>query len=206
MIDDATIRQAAPLLAFIRQPESGGNYDIVWGGIKNRHRPPQPLTTMTIRQVLNWQDSIDRLYRSEAAGAYQILEDTLRGLYQTAGLTDRAIFDRDTQDRLATALLIRRGYLKFLRGDLSTEDFANNLAKEWASLPVVSGPKKGQSYYGGDGLNRAHVTVDAVLDAVRAAHPMFRRVSHPDPLEQAAPWYVEMLAMLADLFSKWGKK
>ena len=51
---------------------------------------------------------------------------------------------------------------------MSTEDFANNIAKEWASMPVVTGAAKGKSYYGGDGINKSLVSVDAFLDAVRS--------------------------------------
>ena len=56
------------------------------------------------------------------------------------------------QDRLATALLERRGYSKFLNGAISEARFMRNLSQEWASLPKDMG---GASYYAGDGLNRA---------------------------------------------------
>jgi len=157
-----------PLLDFIAKHESGGNYNIVWGGINRKHRPPKPLTNMTIGEVLGWQDSIDRLYQSEAAGKYQIMEDTLRTLYKEAGMTGNSLFDEKGQDQLATALLRRRGLDKYLSGHMSVEEFCNNLAKEWASLPVVSGPKKGKSYYAGDGLNKALIDVQPFIEAVKA--------------------------------------
>lgn len=159
------------LLAFIRKPESGGDYNIVYGGIRREDRPRRPLTLMTIGDVLAWQDSIDARYPSEAAGAYQIMEDTLRGLYAEAGLTLNDRFSEENQDRLAVQLLKRRGLTRYQRGEITTEDFANSLAKEWASLPVVSGPKKGRSYYAGDGLNKSHVSVDDFLRAVASARP-----------------------------------
>lgn len=163
-----------PLLDFIAKPESGGDYNIVWGGIAKKDRPPKPLTTMTISEVLAWQDSIDARYQSEAAGRYQIMEDTLRGpdqrraLWNEAGLTLSTVFSEGTQDKLATQLLKRRGLMEYLDGKIDAVQFANNLAKEWASLPVVSGPKKGRSHYAGDGLNKAHVSVDAFLAAVKS--------------------------------------
>ncbi len=108
-----TIEQCRPLLDFIKQPESRGDYDIVWLGIRKEHRPAamvrKRLTQMTIAEVLAWQDSIDRLYNSEAAGAYQILEDTLRDIYRRAGCSASDLFDEATQDKLAMALLERRG-------------------------------------------------------------------------------------------------
>lgn len=170
------------LLDFIAKPESGGNFNIVYGGIKKQHRPNVPLTEMTIGEVLSWQDSIDPLYRSEAAGAFQIMEDTLRTLHVEAGLPKSALFSEENQRKLATQLLKRRGLDKYLAGKMTPEAFANELAKEWASLPVVSGPKKGRSYYAGDGLNKSHVSVEAFLAAVRscleAAKPLTRPVEH----------------------------
>ena len=138
-----------PLLDFIGQPESRGNYDAVWGGIKMKDRPAKPITQMTIGQVLAWQDSIDAKYPSEAAGKYQIMEDTLRPLPSAAGLTVNDLFNKTNQDKLATVLLRRRGIGDFTAGKITAETFANNLAHEWASLPLVSGPKAGRSVYAG---------------------------------------------------------
>ena len=157
-----------PLLDFIAKPESGGDYNVVWGRIKPADRPKRPLVTMTIAEVLAWQESIDARYQSEAAGRYQIMEDTLRPLPPAAGLLPSDLFNEANQDALATVLLRRRGLDKFLAGKISAEEFANNLAREWASLPVVTGPKAGRSYYAGDGLNKSHVSVSAFLAAVRA--------------------------------------
>lgn len=159
------------LLDFIAQPESRGDYTVVWGGIKPKDRPKKPLVQMTIAEVLAWQDSIDARYPSEAAGRYQIMEDTLRPLPVAAGLLPSDLFNEANQDALATVLLKRRGLDRYLAGGMSAEDFANNLAREWASLPLVTGPHLGSSYYAGDGLNKSHVSVDAFLAAVRACKP-----------------------------------
>ncbi len=157
-----------PLLDFIRSHEAPKGYGQVWGGIRPAHRPKRPLETMTVQQVLDWQDSIDRLYRSEAAGGYQVLEDTLRDHYRKAGLSPTDVFDAATQDRFAVYLLKRRGLDDYVAGVLTAEDFANRLAREWASLPLVSGPNRGRSYYAGDGLNRSLTTADEFLRVVRA--------------------------------------
>lgn len=157
-----------PLLDFIAKHESGGDYNVVWGRIKKEDRPANPLTEMTIGEVLAWQDKIDPHYPSEAAGRYQILEDTLRGLYEEAGMYLGSLFNEAAQDRLAIQLLTRRGLFDYLAGRISVEKFANSVAREWASLPCVSGPKKGRSYYGGDGLNRALARVEPFLDVLRS--------------------------------------
>lgn len=205
-----SVDTAQPLLEFIKKYESRGNYDIVWGGIKGRHHPSKPLTQMTIGEVLAWQDSVDAYYMSEAAGAYQILEDTLRGLYRDAGLTLNSMYNRENQDKLALALLRRRGYDEFYAGRIKDEVFANNLAKEWASLPVVTnvvrreGKKvwtvqKGASYYAGDGLNKAHAEVAPFLTAVNAS----KRITLPSkPPPQGRGFWQALAAMLSSLFRR----
>ncbi|MEM8773844.1 MAG: hypothetical protein AAGF53_02360 [Pseudomonadota bacterium] len=183
------ISQVKPLLDFIAKPESGGDYNIVYGGIKNKHRPPKLLTKMTIGEVLDWQDSIDRLYPSEAAGRYQIMEDTLRGLYHDAGLTLMHRFSEKNQDLLALQLLKRRGLSHFLAGLTAPIKFAQSLSKEWASLPATIKDKrgrkaKGQSYYAGDGLNRSHVTIPEFMAAIDT-------VKQPEepPKPARRPWW-----------------
>jgi len=156
------------LLAFIAKHESRNNFDVVWGGIAAKDRPKKALTSMTIKEVLNWQESIDARYPSEAAGGYQILEDTLRPLPPAAGLLFSDLFNESNQNALATVLLKRRGMDKYLSGGITAEDFANNLAKEWASLPVVTGKGKGKSFYAGDGMNKSLVSVDEFLSAIRS--------------------------------------
>lgn len=168
--------QVKPLLDFIADHESESAaarlkisaYDVVWGGIKAKHRPPKSLRTMTVAEVLAWQDSIDPLYRSEAAGRYQIMEDTLRVAAPAAGVKPTERFDEKTQDRLAVHLMRGRGLDLYLNGAITAEHFANQLAREWASLPVVTGKKKGRSFYDGDGLNKSLVDVGPFLAAVRS--------------------------------------
>lgn len=203
-----------PLLAFIAQPESRGDYNAVWGGIAKKHRPKRPLVTMTIAEVLDWQDGIDAMYPSEAAGRYQIMEDTLRPLPPSAGLLPSDLFNEANQDKLALVLLKRRGLDKYLAGVISADDFANSLAREWASLPLVSGPKKGRSAYAGDGLNKSHVSVDAFMGAVRAVKsapaqkPAAPHVSETPKIERDAPVmsakspWAALLAFIISLFRK----
>lgn len=161
-------KRTKDLREFIGKYESNNNYDIVWGGIKPKDYPPGPLTGMTIGQVLAWQDSIDPFYMSEAAGYYQIMEDTLRDIYHSAGFTTASMFGEYTQDMLAIHLMQRRGLDRYLKGEITAEKFCNNLAREWASLPLVSGDRKGYSYYAGDGLNKAHADPDDFLAVVTA--------------------------------------
>lgn len=182
------IERAKPILDVIRRHESDGaaerqgvasGYDVVWGRIKSEDRPPQPLCTMTVEDVLDWQDGIDPEYRSEAAGAYQIMEDTLRGLVDNGQVDSNALFDEHTQDKAALELLDRRGWASCEAGIISPDYFCDRLAREWASLPLQKRQKgafrtveRGQSYYTGDALNTARADPDELLDAVNSALAM----------------------------------
>lgn len=144
--------------------ESGNDYNRVFGAGHKR----MPLTDMTINQVLAWQRSyVNNGSASSAAGKYQIIQDTLRGLKSEMGLTGNEKFDAAMQDRMFQHLAQRRGLNDFLRGRISEDRFMRNLSQEWASLPKDN---SGRSYYHGDGLNRAHATpasVRAALDTLQ---------------------------------------
>lgn len=161
------------LAALIKNKESNNDYNIVWGGIEEEDHPWKPLTQMTIGEVLQWQESIDHKYNSEAAGAWQIMEDTLIWVYKAAGLKLTDLFNEENQDRMALQLMKNRGLDLYISGKIDIYKFGNNLAKEWASLPVVKATTNkgnpvavGQSYYVEDGLNKAHIKVDDFLRAL----------------------------------------
>lgn len=161
------------LLNLIGKHESGGDYNRVYGGIRSADRPPRQLTTMTVQEVLDWQDSIDPRYPSEAAGKYQFMEDTLRDMVRAGKVSPNARFDARTQDRLAVLKMDERGLGRYQSGQITGEQFAHSLSKEWASLPAITRDKRGraargQSYYAGDGLNRSSVGISDFLGAVRS--------------------------------------
>lgn len=103
---------------------------------------------------------------SSAIGNPQFLTKTLDSLKKSLNLSGSEMFTPTLQDDLAVALMIRRGLFKYLRNQIGTHTFCNELAKEWASLPVVTGTKKGKSYYAGDGLNKSFHSVDSFLAVV----------------------------------------
>lgn len=179
------------LLTLIRRLEAKGNYDIVYSGIPKAQRPAK-LTTMTVGEVMAWQDKVVKAgAESSAAGAYQIIRKTLRTLV-TQGFSPSDTFNARTQDAMATQLLMGRGLARYMRGEVSAEWFANEVAKEWASLPLVSGKNVGKSYYDGDGLNHALCKPEEYLAAVKAvtakpATPTKPRPVYPAPKESPAP-------------------
>lgn len=171
------------LVDFIVRAENGGrlDWDAVYGGIPRSARPNVPVTSMTVAQVQAWQQSVRGKYRSTAVGGPQFLYSTLQGLVARGIASPSQVFDADTQRRLAIALMAGRGLNDYLMGRLSAESFALELAKEWASLPIPTGPKAGFSYYAGDGLNKALVSVTDFMAAVRAVKPP-PATSAPRPL------------------------
>lgn len=165
------------LLNLIASVEAPLGYNQVYGGIRAADRPKartgKELTQLTVGQVLTWQDSIDHKYNSEASGRYQIMEDTLRGLVGQGAARTNELFNEATQDRLAIALMKRRGLAQYQRGQITSTEFGQRLSMEWASLPAFTNDKRGrratgQSYYAGDGLNRSHLSKQRVLNAIKA--------------------------------------
>lgn len=160
----ATIDRVEPLLALIRQAESSGNYDAHFGKPNNSN--PR-FTQMTIDAVLDWQKAfVSAGSISSAVGAYQIIRGTLKDiiLRRNLDLADTEIFNEALQDQMAVFLLKRRGLEEFLIGSLDQSGFINQIAKEWAGLPNMTG----KSHYDGDGVNSATVTLDEVKTAVEA--------------------------------------
>lgn len=193
-MDKTVPRGAALLLDFIREIEVGrtdrASYDVVYG--HNQAKLPKPLTSMTVDEVIAAGSGWTKAWRSSAAGGYQFMRDTLKGLKSELGLLGSQVFSPDLQDRLGYHLLKRRGYVLFMAGSIDRTEFAKRLAMEWASLPVLVPTqgrhrrlKRGQSYYTGDALNKALVAperIEALLDRVRdETRPV------PEPSRPATP-------------------
>jgi len=152
-----------PLLQLIAHAESKDNYNAYFGNAGNTSIY---FTTMSIAEVMKWQaDYIHQGSASDAVGRYQIISSTLISLVQQLGINTNELFNPSTQDRLAIALLERRGSENYVNNELSRKEFAANLAKEWAALPKVIGDDP-SSYYAGDGLNKSLVSIDEVQRAI----------------------------------------
>jgi muramidase (phage lysozyme) len=149
------------LLDMIGGAEAPGGYNQRVGDRPGRHT--NNLTSMTINQVIALPEVRVGRIRSSASGRYQFLDSTLGQLVEELGLTGDEVFTPAMQDRLAYALLVRRGYLNLLSGAMGPEEFANALSQEWAAVPVVGGPRHGASYYADDGTNQALIDPSQLL-------------------------------------------
>ncbi len=154
----------APLLNTIAKGESGGNYNAHFGNPANT---AIQFTDMTIGEVLEWQDShVKDGNVSSAVGKYQIIKPTLTELVDKLGIDQSVKFDKTLQDQMAIALIERRGSIEYVDSKLTREQFAANLAKEWAALPKITGANPDESYYSGDGINKSNISVDEVFGAL----------------------------------------
>lgn len=193
---------AAQILRFVSSIEAPRGYDTIYGN--NQNKLPKPITQMTLDEVQKAQPSWTKRFGSSAAGAYQIMRDTMDSpktmadLEGEMGLSGSELFDPDMQDRMAFHLLKRRGYEQFMSGRIGVVAFAKRLAQEWASFPVLAATKgahrqvkRGQSYYAGDGVNKALVPaedIESLLDEVLAMKGEQRPTpapadARPDPVE-----------------------
>lgn len=156
------------LLSAIRKHEAPKGYGQVYSGAKGVGKNAD-VSKMTLDGVLNFQTTmLAKGSASTACGGYQFLRKTLKATIAEMGLKGSEVWTPELQDRMAVYLMQKRGLGEYLDGTLSAEGFANNLAKEWASLPVVSGPKKGRSFYAGDGLNKSFHEPSAIMALVSA--------------------------------------
>ena len=169
-MDKSIPAPAAYLLDFIASYEAPKGYGTVYGN--KQDRLPKPLTAMTLAEVIAAGPAWSRAFGSSACGRYQFMTATLIDLRKSLVLMGSDLFSPDFQDRLALALLRRRGYEAFVAGKLSLAGFGLKIAQEWASFPVLASVKgahravsRGQSYYAGDGLNKALVSPAAVETA-----------------------------------------
>jgi muramidase (phage lysozyme) len=167
-----------PILALIRQKESGDNYDI------GHNHVDKGYSRMTINQVIKDQEDWCNRRRaaglgiysyfegraSSVAGAYQIKHSTLLSLVKELDLTGDEKFDKAMQNRLATALLNRRGYDDYLAGEIKTNAMVRNLSGEWASFP--EGPSNESRY--NDRNNKALIGYKPTHDILQYVRSEFQ--------------------------------
>lgn len=217
---------AATLLDFIGKAETGKTgrdaYDVL---VFNRqNKLPKPLTEYTIDELLQaqkvwassgWTVNGKRL-RGSAAGKYQIIRKTLLGLVQQLGIPGSTKFSPDVQDRLGFQLLTTRGWQAYVSGQITLNAFALSLAKEWASMPVLSTVRganrevvRGESYYAGDGVNASQKSADefeAILLAVKSPSqaPKFTPAPSPAPATPEPPqgnWLAVVIGLIVKLIA-----
>lgn len=213
--------RAAPLMALIRVTETGFADDRAYDTLYDHGSMPKGKkpTACTLDEIELDGPRRTKAYGSSAAGAYQFMRDTLDkpgtllDIEGEMGLSGGEKFDKPMQDSMAFHLLKRRGWEKFIGGSLSVTDFGNNLAKEWASFPVLANIKgqkrdvtRGQSYYAGDGKNKALIAPETVENCLRSIRsmaaiqqlpPLPPTVPTPAPTQEGVPQWVVWAIVVA---------
>ena len=141
--------QWGPLLDLIAGKESGGNYEAMYPSTVLKGA-----TKMTIAEVAR--------RATGAVGKYQQLPQYLVSRARAAGLNpDKDLYSPENQDLIITKVNIEgnRGGRRWLKGEMSDEQFMQGLSQEFASLPNA----RGQFYYPGQ---RSAMTPDKIKSAL----------------------------------------
>ena len=182
MINLDPIQFWEPLLKVIRSAEASPDnkkrgttqYDSVVAA-----KPLARLDTVSIQEAVKLAE--DERTGSKYIGAYQFNKDNLVGGENwtiKAGLQVTDLFNKKNQDTIAIYLItkVRKG-IKWLNGELITEDFMLGLAQEWAGLPIPYDTKRknvplkaGQSYWDGVGTNSSNVSISQVIIALESIY------------------------------------
>jgi type VI secretion system secreted protein VgrG len=154
-------------------------YNRTLGGLKSFFNTK--LTSMTIKQVLLKQKTRDIF----AVGRFQLIPSTLNAAIRSLKINTSSLFDKEVQDIIFNDYLIKKKrsqIIKFLEGSGNIEDAMHAWAKEFASAGVEKGKKisrgriakGGESYYSGDGLNKAHLTPEKMKSVLLESKSLYQ--------------------------------
>ena len=139
---------------FIGSKESGNSYTKLVGGAEDAS-----ILDKTVSQLNSEKGG------QFAMGKYQIQMRTASEVLRNAGKDpDKFKFDQQGQDEIFKLLLERRGVDDYISGKISEDEFALNLSKEWAALPMNA---SGSGYYDGDGKNKSLVSYEETIKMIR---------------------------------------
>lgn len=152
-----------PLLELIAEKEAvGGSYDSIYPS-----RIKHGLSKMTIAEADAWQARTANSRGSAAAGRYQFMY--IKDQARAAGIGPNEIFNAANQDKMAIALITKKRKITMDMIKNNPNEAMIRLGMEFASFPMpvnMQGHSRyvyaGQSYYAGDGLNKAGVSVHRV--------------------------------------------
>ena len=152
-----------PLLDLIAGKESGGNYEAMYPSTVLKGA-----TKMTIAEVAR--------RATGAVGKYQQLPQYLVGRAKAAGLNpDKDLYSPENQDLIITKVNIKgRGGERWLKGEISDEQFMQGLSQEFASLPNA----QGVFYYPGQRSSMTPSKVKSALSRVKSGGNSLTSRSH----------------------------
>lgn len=132
----------------------------------------RPLTTYTVGQVKRMQAEARYGANGQlfATGRYQIIPSTLIYLQKFTGISDSALYNKITQDKLANALIATKASVNnYLTGKVADTDAnlraaALGVAQIWSS---VGKPSDNTSYYPNDRATTSTIDVQKILKSYR---------------------------------------
>ena len=109
------------------------------------------LTNLTIKEIQRRQ-KLNNKERIFAVGKYQWIPKTFKEVVKAARLTGNEKFSPELQEKMFDSYYGETGkrpaLKKLYKGEPTTiHEAGKDLSKEWAGLPVLSGSKRGKSYY-----------------------------------------------------------
>jgi len=201
-----------PIVKLIISKESKGSYNAYnvtgWKHGKNKvlesHFSPTStfnITKMTVHEIQLAQRRHLGPYRKHlfAVGLYQCIPHTLTSFlnwiskYCTISITSQ-LFDEKFQDKLPWFFWEQKRPIigKYFRGQALVEEAAYAISKEWASAGTPKGYKIAtgkisngkMSYYGGDGLNKAHYSATKTIGALKKTKMMLEKCGGYNQIKQ----------------------
>jgi len=192
----------------IRDAESGGSggYKAIYSGAKEGFPgADKDITKMTIQEIydhqtdyLNYQRDVLQLppeKRSAAMGAYQLLY--VRTAADALGISRDTLFDKETQDKLVMWWIdspSRANWSAYQSGDISAEEYNNQLAGQFASIKKSDG----KGVYDGDGINEARHDILDLIKSLKTNNKGQNIIPPLPPLPQTTEMF-EKSAILEDM-------
>jgi murein DD-endopeptidase MepM/ murein hydrolase activator NlpD len=153
-----TTGQWGPILDLIASKESGGSYTKMYGGKEN-----PSLVNMTLQEVSTFQAAHAKKTGSAAMGRYQFMNALGQG--DAVGLKPTDKFSPANQDKMAVGLIEKKRKVTLDMIKSNPDEAMIRLGMEWAAIGMpksMRGHRRmvaaGETYYAGDGMNKAHIT------------------------------------------------
>jgi murein DD-endopeptidase MepM/ murein hydrolase activator NlpD len=147
-----------PILDLIASKESGGSYTKMYGGKEN-----PSLVNMTLQEVSAFQAAHAKKTGSAAMGRYQFMNALGQGA--AVGLKPTDKFSPENQDKMAVGLIVNKRKVTLDMIKSNPDEAMIRLGMEWAAIGMpksMRGHRRmvaaGETYYAGDGVNKAHIT------------------------------------------------
>lgn len=157
-----------------RQRSGQTPYDMIYG-FGQYGEPPQPLSQMTIGQVMAFQQQLIRATQGKvpgtnkgtsAVGKYQFISTTLASAMKATGLSPADKFNAENQEKMGMHLLQTAGGMTDFAKTGNKANFQDRLAHVWASVRN----QHGKGVYAGQTGSTTMDSTSSLMDEIKAGH------------------------------------